>query len=295
VTRVVAIAALIAFAATAIAAPPSRKVLVLPLDGNVDPATRAKLTASVQKLARVIDGQVKQGDTNFADAAAAVGCDPKAPSCADTVRTTLNVDEVVYGTATQTAGTITVVVRRKSKDAPPREITATLADKDPPDRIETAVLPLFTGSTPPPPVVEPPAVEPQPEPAPIAPPPIAAPIAETPHPVSRERALAIAATAGGGAMVLVGLILWRGAGGLQQEIDDHPANTAEDFEELQRLEDKAGSRATFGNVMVFGGIALAGVGVWMLWREHRRASTSAVLITPAPVAGGATLTLTVRR
>ena len=57
-----------------------RKVKVMPIDGNADPALRAKLDATVQKLARSIDGKLEIGTTSFADAALAVGCDPSAPA-----------------------------------------------------------------------------------------------------------------------------------------------------------------------------------------------------------------------
>jgi len=56
----------------------------------------------VQKLARKTAGNVANGDTTFAETAAAVGCDPAAADCAETVRTTLGVDELVWGTATWT-------------------------------------------------------------------------------------------------------------------------------------------------------------------------------------------------
>ncbi|MEO8704067.1 MAG: hypothetical protein ABI867_28710 [Kofleriaceae bacterium] len=283
-----AIVVVMALATVAVAGP--RKVLVLPLDGNVEPATRARLTATVQKLARVVDGQVKPGDTNFADAAAAVGCDPSTPSCAETVRTTLSVDEVVYGTATASNGQITVVVRRKTKVGPPREVTATISEQDPPERIEATVLPLFTGTTPvvqdPPVVQEPPTPTPAPTPAP-------APVTPPPRePTSHNRALGFAGVAGGGAMVLIGLALWRGKVGIQNDIDDHPTNTRDDFKDLQRLEDKAGSRATFGNLMMVGGLALAGVGGWLLWRDREQ---HRLQVTPTPIEGGVAVILTVRQ
>ena len=122
-----------------------RSVQVLPIDGNADAATRKKITASVQKLARVIDGKLELGTTTFADTAAAVGCDPATPSCAESVRTTLDVDELVYGTATMQNGQVMVVVRRKAAGSAPREQMASMSAQDSPDRIEPTLLPLFTG------------------------------------------------------------------------------------------------------------------------------------------------------
>ena len=207
----VALVVVLALAAQAIAGP--NKVLVLPIDGDADPAIRTKLTASVQKLARIIDGQVRPGGTSFAETAAAVGCDPLTPECAENVRTTLGVDELVYGTANVQQGQVTVVVRRKVKDAPPREVTTTLAIADSPERLEPVLFPLFSGTGPIEPVKTPtdgklpdaklPDVqlpdgkrpdgsEPLPAPKPRA---------------TRERNLGIAATAGGGVLVLAGLAL----------------------------------------------------------------------------------------
>ena len=283
---------LLTMAAQAIAGP--HKVIVLPIDGDADLAIRTKLTASIQKLARVIDGQVRPGGTSFAETAAAVGCDPLTPECAETVRTTLGVDELVYGTATVQQGQVTVVVRRKVKDAPPRELGATLGIQDSPDRVEPALFPLFSGNGPIEPVKNPNVPDGKlpdgklpdgqlpdgtrpdgSQPLPMPPPP--------------SRGFAIAATAGGGLLVLVGLALWSSKSSLQDDIDNHPTDTVSDFRALRELEDKAGSRALTGNVLVFGGLALGGVGTWLLLRDRK---PRRMTVTPTPVEGGATLTFT---
>jgi hypothetical protein len=126
----------------AVAAADPHRVIVLPLDGNADPAVRTKLSASLEKLAHQIDGTVTTGDTTFAETAAAVGCDATAPGCADTVMTTLSVDEIVYGTATTTNGQTTVVVRRATKGSSPKEATVA---SDAPDQLETGTGTLFPG------------------------------------------------------------------------------------------------------------------------------------------------------
>ncbi|HMG56230.1 MAG TPA: hypothetical protein VK601_22175, partial [Kofleriaceae bacterium] len=95
----------LALAITALTAPAAaavHKVLVLPVDGALDPATRGKLTAELARLARGLDGQVATGSATFADTALAVGCEPRAASCADEVMATLGVDELVWATATRT-------------------------------------------------------------------------------------------------------------------------------------------------------------------------------------------------
>src|SRR5215208_6700504 len=90
------LAILVGLALTSSAVAGPHKVLVLPLDGDAAPELRAKYSASVQRLARTLDGKVTPGDVTFTDTATAIGCDPKTPKCAEDVRATLGVDELVY-------------------------------------------------------------------------------------------------------------------------------------------------------------------------------------------------------
>jgi hypothetical protein len=126
----------------ALAAP--RKVLVLPVGGTADPATRTKLSASLQRMARVIDGDVQAGDTTFTDTATAIGCDPQKRRCVENVRATLGVDELVYGTADDDGGNVTLVVKRYRKGKEVREATIELAADDPPHKVEAELLPVFS-------------------------------------------------------------------------------------------------------------------------------------------------------
>ena len=91
-------------------------------------------------------------------------------------------------------------------------------------------------------------------------------------------------------MLALGLALWAQAGNLQDDIDSANANSSGDFEDLQALEDKASSRAWAGNILVVAGLAVAGYGGYRLWKSTRSKS---VTVTPAPVEGGATVTLTI--
>ena len=109
--------------------------------------------------------------------------------------------------------------------------------------------------------------------------------------MSRDKKFGLVGAVGGGAMFVIGLALWSSKSSLQEDIDAHPTATVQDFEDLQALEDKAGSRAIAGNLMVFGGLALGGFGAWLLWRDHK--AKRGVMVTPAPVEGGATVTLTI--
>lgn len=291
--RAIAVLCLFLLELPALAAP--RRVLVLPLDGNADAATRQKLTASVQRLARVIDATVQPGDTTFAETAAAVGCDPAVPACADNVRTTLNVDELIYGTANVEAGKVTIVVRRKAKGADAREVKTTMAATDSIDKVEPSLLPLFsaTDTAQPPTVTEPIA---PPDKPPTELPPVTTQPGTDPNgprrdgpPMSMDKKFGIAAVAGGGLLLVFGLAAWGSAGNVNEQIDNHPIEDYEDFLELQELESRASTRAWAGNILVVAGLALGGYGGYLLWRDHKAKLT----VTPTPVeGGGAALTFT---
>ena len=269
---IVACAVLVAVAMTSVAG--GRKVLVLPVDGDADAATRSKLDASVQKLAHSIDGEVKTGSTTFADAALSVGCDPQMPSCADTVIGMLAVDELVWGTANTTDGTTTLTVRRATKGTPPKDQLVTIAATDPPEKAEEALKPLFGGvtagsgseigsgsATP---------VEPS-------------------KPWSFDKKIGVGFAAGGGAALIIGFALWANESSIQSQINSAPTNTLTDIKNLKALEDKASGYATWGDIMVVVGLAAGGVGAYYLWKDHH----APVTVAPAPVDNGAGAALVV--
>jgi len=120
------------------------KVLVLPLDGDAEPGVRAKYSAAVQRVARGLGGgKVTPGDVTFTDTATAIGCDPKAPRCAEDVRATLGVDELIYGTVSRQNGKLALSVHRVAKGKPPRDAAATLEVTDPTERAEPELAALF--------------------------------------------------------------------------------------------------------------------------------------------------------
>lgn len=289
--------------APALAGPP-HKVLVLPLDGNADLVTRTKLTASVQRLARVLDGDVQPGDTTFADTAVVVGCDPRAAACAEAVRATLGVDELVYGTVTVQKGQLAVIVRRKVKDVPPRELSTTMSEKDPPASLEPALLPLFSAVRPDgkPPDGKPPDGKPPDGKPPDGNPPDKQPDTKLPDgkqpdgklrepgpgPTDSRRSFAIAGVVGGSVMFVIGLTLWSSKSGLQTQIDSHPTDTLAELQDLKALEDKASTRAWLGNLLVIGGLGLGGYAGYVLYKDHK---APRVMVTPMPLEGGGGVTL----
>lgn len=293
------IAAAIVAVVVALTAPAaaSHKILVLPVEGAVDAATRNRLTADIARLARSLDGQVASGSATFADTALAVGCDPRAAGCSDEVMATLGVDELVWGAASRDRGQVRLVVRRASRGAAVREVAMTLAPGDAGDRIAAGIAPLFA----------PPAVAPEPAPqprSPVPPPAVAAtpvppgspvesgpPLGAAPGPRDhhRDRKLGIALAAAGGGSLLLGVALWVSYASVQDSIDHHATRTVGDFQDLRALEDRASTYAIAGDVFVLAGLVAGGVGGYLLYRDHRR---HAVTVAPVPVLGGAMLAVT---
>ena len=242
-----------------------RTVLVLPLDGNVDQATRARLNGSVQRVARTLPGAVTVADTTFDETAAAVGCDPSKAACAETVRATLAVDELVFGRATAVGGSTTLVVVRVRKPGAPLTVSTTVDENAPSLATETALGPAFGGAAP----------APVPSPARDAAPPPPVPTAR-PAPAS-TRTRGVLLTVGGGVSLLAGLLLWANVSSAQDDIDAANPRDDDDFRALEDREDRAARNALLGDVLVVAGVGLAAWGVVTLYRDHeaRRAITVA--------------------
>ncbi len=279
---IVALTVVLAVSANVAAAP--RKVLVLPLDGNAPAAQRTALNTSIANLARTnLDGDVTVGDTTFNETAAAVGCSPDQPACAETVMSTLAVDELVYGTATTQAGTTTVIVSRAARGTPPRTQSASLGDAAPGEQAEGTLGPLFgatgmAGSG-----------------AGSAGEPVGSGSATTGEPEvrtsffdTRERKIGFAVIGVGAATMLVGLSLWISESSIQSDIDNHRTQTLADLRDLRELEDRAGTKALWGNILVGAGLALGGVGAYYLYKDHQNRGMT---VTPAPAEAGTGMTL----
>lgn len=260
---------------TSVVAQPASKVLVLPLDGNTPPAQRDGLNAGVVKLAKEkIGGDVTVGETTFNETAAAVGCDPALASCAEQVRTTLAVDELVYGSANTADGNTTITVNRASAGQPPRTQISVIKETDPPETAQTNLEPLFTPT-----------------------PGVGSGSASGSSGSkgifgTTEGKLALGLWAGGALALVAGLSLWSSASSKQDDIDSHPRNTIAEINDLRALEDEAASNATWGNVLVVLGLAAAGTGTYFFFK-HRRKGREAATVTaaPPPSGGGVTLQL----
>jgi threonine dehydrogenase-like Zn-dependent dehydrogenase len=241
----VACAVAVLSAREASAAP--KKVLVLKLDGTADPAERERLQNEVARLAREGDVVVTLGNTTLAETASAVGCDPAAPACIETVRQTLGVDELVYGTATENADH---KVELEVHHPPQKDERATVAPGEPVS---------FGG--------------------PVVPDKLAPVSFDAPAVDHRQRNYAIAAIAGGGVAVLIGLTLWSQESSTQDAIDKHATMTTAQLLDLKQLEDQASSYGWYGNAMMVIGLGLGGVGAYLLYRDH---GAHQVVVAPAP-------------
>jgi len=286
------------------------KVLVLRAEGRADKKVRMKVEGAVLKLAKTTGEATTAGDVTYGDAATMVGCKPDEDKCKDEVLGMLAVDEIVTITTTPKPGGIEVMVSRIGKGG----TTKTASTLVTPDKAEelAAISPLFgtagpasplpppvvsTTTQPPPPVREPirEPVTPPPATTTTAPPPtVAEPTpAAMPAPVDEprddrprgNRRLAMFGMAGGGAMVLVGMVFWASASGIEDEIRDAPKRTRADLQHVKDLEAEGDAYATTGNVLAIGGLILGGVSTYYFIKSGRRSSHTASV---SPILGNGT-------
>lgn len=282
------VAILAAIGWSALASAGGRKVLVLPIEGDADPAVRKQLTAVVVGLAKSEGGTVATGNTTFAETSAAIGCEAADPGCAEQVRAGLNVDELVYGNAANGNGQVIAVITRVDKGQTKRDQTVTIPKTQQADSAEASLKPLFGGEPPPPPPITETgsATSTEPVAAPAAQP--AAPTNSEPHDEffdSDDHKIGVGLTAGGGLLFAIGLALWSSESSLQDQINTAPTATTADITALKGLEDRASTKAWEGNVLVVAGLAAAGVGAYFLIRHHEVQAT----VAPVDHASGATV------
>lgn len=277
------LASLVVVGLVAPAAADPRTVQVLKTQGKLDATTRAQVDAAILKFAR-LDATATPGDITFAEAAAAVGCQPEVVACREEVRAMLAVDEVIYATAEKQRGGIDVTVYRIGAGGTSREMTTTIAPGQPADQLD-GIAPLFMTTRP-----SSPAPEPTPEPGAAPTAPAAAPLendggdsqpAAEPSPTPgqpqvdaptwRHRRLELTGMIGGGAMVFVGLMCWGGAADIQGQIDDAPTATRAQLDALQDLEDRGDTYSALGNVLFLGGAIIGGISTYYFIKDRRRA------------------------
>ncbi len=280
---ILALTLVVAGGARPAAADPS-KLLVLQSEGRTDPATRRKIDAAIVKLAATAEPQATAGELNFTDAATAVGCKPEVPACKDEVLGMLAVDEMVITTVAPKPGGLEITVRRVARGGATRDATMLLATGSSPDKLD-GIAPLFRPAPPRPalPVASPPprsVVETERPPA--------GPPSSPDH-----RNLQIAGMAGGGALVVLGLVMWGAASGIQSDINQAPTANRGDLEALADLESRGDSYASVGNLLVISGLAVGGVATYFFLKDRRAArSAMTARLVPTVIDHGAGLVLT---
>lgn len=145
------------------------------------------------------------------------------------------------------------------------------------------------------PTSEPPVI---PAPAAVKPPPPSVAMtttsahADAPPNPQRQR-LEIAGMAGGGGLVVLGLLLWGAASGVQSDIDKAPTTTKQDLLDLKDLESRGDGYAGLGNLFVIGGLVVGGLGTYFYIKDRRTTSTTSARLTPTVLDHGAGVVLTI--
>jgi len=292
--KLTAIALGVLVGTTVLAHADGKHVLVLKSEGAVDAATRSRVDAAVLKLARSSDASVTQGDITYGDAAAAVGCAAESAACTTEVLATLAVDEIVATTITPSSGNLKITVRRTSKLGSQDASTTIAANQA--DKLDgigplfgvtpTSTTPSGTGDIAPPPPSGPATASTSAETTGASlPPPASASSDVDDH--GSHRTWEIAGMAGGGGMVLLGVLLWGAASGTQGEIDRAPSSTAADLKHIRDLEDRGDGQATLGNLLFVGGLAIAGVSGYFFWRDSRAHHAQTARVVPTLLNHGA--------
>jgi hypothetical protein len=109
---------------------------------------------------------------------------------------------------------------------------------------------------------------------------------------TRRHNLEIAGMAGGGGMVVLGLLLWGAASSVQGDIDKAPTTTQQDLTNLRNLESKGDGYAGLGNLFTLGGLVIGGIGTYFYIKDRRAAPTTSARLMPTVFDHGAGVVLT---
>lgn len=250
-------------------------VSVAPIEGDAPAPVRDAVTAALLAYSNDHGDTASTAATSMSDAASALGCTLPDAACAESVRTTLGVDQIVWGTASGRGPTTIDLYRIDAQGQVTHQQTVVAAGTSS-DAAVKPLLPALYG-----------------EPAIVTPPPLVAPPPVLVEPARNSRKpLLIAGVVGGGVFLLVGVSLWSHAGGLQDQIDSAPVRTAADIRALQDLENRADSSSTWGNIMFVSGLAVGGIATYYLVKELRHPARDKIALVPTLMPHGAGLTLT---
>jgi outer membrane biosynthesis protein TonB len=177
--------------------------------------------------------------------------------------------------------------------------------------------PLLKASEPAPPPK--PAPEPKPAPVEAKPAPKPAPVEAKPAPVEAKPAPTVVAAAqpapapagpdnaaepehggrplyvggmvAGGALAIIGVVLWEKANGYEADARAAPNRTSADIANLLDLESSGDHYALAGNITFIGGLAIAGVSGYLWWKSRDSARVTPMVVDHG---GGVAVTFEVR-
>jgi len=112
------------------------------------------------------------------------------------------------------------------------------------------------------------------------------------RPAGRFRRAYVGGVIAGGALALVGVVLWVQASGVNDDLRGAPNRTSADVQRILDLEARGDRYALWGNITFVGGIVVAGASGYLLWRDHRRHGRGQARLAPTVFAHGAGVTLT---
>jgi len=132
------------------------------------------------------------------------------------------------------------------------------------------------------------------------PPPVATPAAGTQasaqpmdQPSTGRHRLEIAGMAGGGGMVVLGLLFWGAASNVQGDINNAPTTTKQNLIDLKNLESRGDAYAGLGNLLTLSGLVIGGIGTYFYIKDRRAASTTSARLMPTVLDHGAGLVFTI--
>jgi len=112
------------------------------------------------------------------------------------------------------------------------------------------------------------------------------------EPSTTRHRLEIAGMAGGGGMVVLGLLFWGAANSVQGDIDKAPATTKQNLVDLKNLESRGDAYAGLGNLLTISGLVVAGLGTYFYIKDRRAASSTSARLMPTVFDHGAGLVFT---
>lgn len=200
------------------------------------------------------------------------------------------------GSPVATAAPAAPVAKPFGPAPPAAPVAKPFGPAPPPEPSAAAVTTTPHAGGEPPVIPAPTAVKQEPPPAPVVTPraaePASAPAMDRSN--TRRHRLEVAGMAGGAGMVVLGLVLWGAANGVQRDIDKAPTTTKQDLIDLKNLESKGDGYAGLGNLFAISGLVIGGVSTYFYVKDRRAGSaTASARLRPAVLDHGAGLVLTI--